>query len=118
MEGKSRRLFYNYRLFALPITTFPERNVPLFYSEILIYTQMITMRFAITDSRKKMQINPPRALRADNFILDFFFCYRYVHSIFLSTTPPPPAALRSRVILTSITYVSLHVHTDININNE
>jgi len=46
-------------------------------SQILIYTQMITMRFAfaivITDSRKKMQKNSLHALRTDHLILDFSF---------------------------------------------
>jgi len=87
-------------------------------SRILIYTQMITKHFAFNNLRKKMQRNRSRALRADNFILDFSFVFQVRSLHFSLNGTPPPVALRLCVILTSITYVSSHVYTDIDINNE
>lgn len=76
----------------------------------------MTMRFtaiAISDLRKKKTRR-----NGQSFNSFFSLLVTGMFSTFFLNDTPSPAVMRSLAILTSITYVSLHMHNDIDINNE
>lgn len=119
-EGKIRRKKHFgiiALLLLLSVRRFRKDTRDTASAQIFICTQMRSQR-AIIDSKRKENDAKKRTPRLTDgsFNLRFSFLLQVRSLRFFSI--PSPGALRSRTILTSITYVSSHIYNGIDINNE